>query len=49
MIPTGVGDHAASAFLVCQGCDFVVRPTQFEGADGLEVLGLEIESMPLEF
>src|SRR3954447_13632407 len=44
MIPAGVGDHAASAFLVGQRRNFVVSPAELERTDGLKMFGLEVES-----
>jgi hypothetical protein len=49
VIAAGVGDDAAGAFFVSQRGDFVVRATQFECADGLEVFGLQIERAALVF
>jgi hypothetical protein len=47
VIAARIGDDAAGAFFVRQRRDLVVRAAQFEGADGLEVFRLEIESAAL--
>ncbi len=44
MVAAGVGDDASLSFVVREGSDFVVGATEFEGADGLLVLGLEQEA-----
>jgi hypothetical protein len=37
------------AFFIGQRCDLVVSAAQFEGSDGLQVFGLEIESAAFVF
>jgi hypothetical protein len=49
VIAAGVSDDAAGAFFVRQRGDFVVRATQFEGADGLEVFRLQIKDAAFIF
>jgi hypothetical protein len=49
VIAARVGDYAAGTFFVGQRRDFVVRTAQFEGADGLKVFRLEIESAAFVF
>ena len=44
MVAAGVGDDAALAVFFRERGDLVVGSAQFEGADGLLVFGLEVES-----
>ena len=41
MVAAGVGDYSAFAFFARKRGDPVVGATQFEGSDGLLILGLE--------
>ncbi len=43
MVAAGIADDATAALVVREGRDLVVGAAQFEGADGLKVLGLEVE------
>ncbi len=43
VVAAGVGDDAAPALVIGERGDLVVGAAQFEGADGLEALRLEIE------
>src|SRR6266700_3447397 len=47
MIATGIRDYAARAFVVSEGRDFVVSPTELEGSDRLKVFRFEIERAPI--
>jgi hypothetical protein len=49
VVAAGVGDDAAGALFVGERRDLVVRAAQFEGADGLEVFRLQIESLAFVF
>src|SRR6476646_4430620 len=43
MVAAGVRDYASCALFVCKRRDFVVSAPDLERADGLKVLGLEVE------
>ena len=43
VIAAGVGDDSPAAFGIAQRSDLVVSPAQLEGADGLQVLELQVE------
>src|SRR5438128_533537 len=44
MIAAGIRDYTARPFFGAKRCNLVVCPTQLEGADGLKILRLEIQS-----
>jgi len=43
MIAARIGDDSTAAFAVAKGSDLVVRTTQFESANGLQVFEFEEE------
>ena len=45
VVAAGIADDAVAAFGVGERGDFVVSAAQFEGADGLQALGLQVEFM----